>query len=70
MQLVWPSCPSVNRVAHERLAAAPVGGRCRSGLLPIRLRRGKELARFSGAAAAPQLPDWLDQSLAGQREAS
>jgi thioredoxin 2 len=34
MQLVCPSCLSVNRVARERLAEAPVCGKCRARLLP------------------------------------
>ena len=34
MQLVCPSCLSVNRFASERLAEAPVCGKCRARLLP------------------------------------
>jgi thioredoxin 2 len=34
MQLVCPSCLSVNRVARERLGEAPVCGKCRARLLP------------------------------------
>jgi thioredoxin 2 len=34
MQLVCPSCLAVNRVARERLADAPVCGKCRTRLLP------------------------------------
>ena len=34
MQLVCPSCLSVNRVAQERLAEAPICGKCRARLLP------------------------------------
>jgi thioredoxin 2 len=140
MQLVCPSCLSVNRVPRERLADGPVCGKCRARLLPtepialrdanfdryvekgdlpvlvdfwadwcppcrlmapvldelarrrtdvrvakvdtangasvaarfgirsiptlVLLDRGKELARFSGAVPAPQLMNWLDQSLA------
>jgi thioredoxin 2 len=148
MQLVCPSCLSVNRLPRERLAEAPVCGKCRARLLPtspialddrtfdryvdngdlpvlvdfwadwcppcrlmapildevarqradvrvakvdtavgesvaarfgirsiptlVLLFRGKELARMSGAAPAPDLLAWLDQSLAAQpkREAS
>ncbi len=34
MQLVCPSCLSVNRLLRERLAEAPVCGKCRTRLLP------------------------------------
>ena len=34
MQLVCPSCLSVNRVARERLPEVPVCGKCRARLLP------------------------------------
>jgi thioredoxin 2 len=34
MQLVCPNCLAVNRVARERLAEAPVCGKCRTRLLP------------------------------------
>ena len=34
MQLVCPNCLAVNRVARERLAEAPVCGKCRARLLP------------------------------------
>ena len=34
MQLVCPSCLSVNRMARERLAEAPICGKCRARLLP------------------------------------
>jgi len=36
MQIVCPSCLSVNRVARERLGEAPVCGRCRARLLPAK----------------------------------
>lgn len=34
MQLVCPDCLAANRVARERLAEAPVCGKCRARLLP------------------------------------
>ena len=34
MQLVCPSCLSVNRLPRERLAEGPVCGKCRARLLP------------------------------------
>ena len=81
MQLVCPSCFAVNRAPRERLAEQPVCGKCRARLLqsePVALDdasfllRGREVARMSGAVPAPQLLQWLDQSLAGQaaREAT
>lgn len=59
MHVVCPSCLSVNRVAQERLADAPVCGKCRSRLLP-----GKPVAlddwNFDQYVAKNDLPVLVD----------
>ena len=63
MQLVCPSCLSVNRVARERLVEAPVCGNCRARLLPskpIALDDGT-FDRYVNKGDLPVLVDfWAD----------
>jgi thioredoxin 2 len=63
MQLVCPSCLSVNRVPGERLADGPVCGKCRARLLPpepIALDDAN-FDRYVGKGDMPVLVDfWAD----------
>lgn len=63
MQLVCPSCLALNRVPRERLADAPVCGKCRARLLPmepIALHDGN-FDRYVQKSDLPVLVDfWAD----------